>query len=117
MTEISKEHLNYSDGYFMPHHAVIKKDSLTCKCRVVFDSSCKTSTGLSLNDVQLVGPTLQQDVFSILVRFRQYSYVMTSDVSKMYRQILINREHHKYQRILWRESPNDDLKIYDVCFN
>lgn len=32
------------------HHAVIKLDSLTTKCRVVFDGSGKDSTGVSLND-------------------------------------------------------------------
>ena len=108
------ENFNYSDGYFLPHHAVLKKESLTTKCRVVFDSSAKTSSGLSLNDVQFIGPTLQQDVFSILARFRTYKYVMTGDISKMYRQILINKEQRKYQRILWRAEPGEKQKIFEI---
>ncbi|XP_053686424.1 uncharacterized protein LOC128735965 [Sabethes cyaneus] len=35
--------------YYMPHHAVLKPDSTTTKLRVVFDGSCRTSTGVSLN--------------------------------------------------------------------
>lgn len=108
------EKVSYVEGYFMPHHSVIKEDSLTTKCRVVFDSSAKTSSGLSLNDVQRVGPNLQQDVFSILVRFRRYKYVMTGDVSKMFRQILVNDKYRKYQRIIWRPDPLEILKIFEI---
>jgi len=32
----------------------------------VFDGSAKTSKGLSLNDILQVGPTVQQDLYSIV---------------------------------------------------
>lgn len=47
---------------------MLKESSSTTKLRVVFDASCKTSTGVSLNDKQLTGPTLQDDLFSIVGR-------------------------------------------------
>lgn len=43
--------LKASTGFYLPHHAVIKQESLTSKIRVVFDGSAKTSTGILLNDV------------------------------------------------------------------
>ncbi|XP_050293693.1 uncharacterized protein LOC126734196 [Anthonomus grandis grandis] len=104
---------NY-EGYFLPHHAVLKTTSVTTKCRVVFDSSCKTNNNLSLNDVQYVGPTLQHDIFSILSRFRLHKYVMTADVSKMFRQILIAPEQRKYQKIFWRANNNEELKVFSL---
>ncbi|XP_011858863.1 PREDICTED: uncharacterized protein LOC105556386 [Vollenhovia emeryi] len=52
--------------YYLPHHAVFKHTSTTTKLRVVFDASCKTESGRSLNDALLVGPIIQQDLFSIL---------------------------------------------------
>ncbi|XP_076659997.1 uncharacterized protein LOC143363272 [Halictus rubicundus] len=66
------------DGYYLPHHGVIKGNSLTTKLRVVFDASCKTST----------------------------------DIAKMYRQIEIDPDDCKYQKILWRETSDQPIKTY-----
>lgn len=45
-----------NSSYYMPHHAVIKEESVTTKLRVVFDASATSSSGLSLNDALMVGP-------------------------------------------------------------
>lgn len=101
-------------NYFLPHHGVIKEDSLTTKLRVVFDGSAKASNNISLNDIQLVGPTIQPDLFSILIRFRQCMYTVCADIEKMYRQVLVRPEDRVYQQILWREKPTDELKTYQL---
>lgn len=80
--------------------------------RVVFDGSAKKSSGLSLNDVLKVGPCVQDDLFSILVRFRQYDVVITSDIAKMYCQINILPQQRDLQRILWRPNANSELDHY-----
>ena len=90
--------------YYLPHHAVLKESSTTTKLRVVFDGSAKTTTGTSLNDVMLTGPTLQQDLLSILLRWRKHKYVHTADIEKMFRQIVVDEDDQNYQRILWRKS-------------
>ncbi|XP_011169968.1 uncharacterized protein LOC105202970 [Solenopsis invicta] len=89
---------------YIPHHAVVKVTSTTTKVRVVFDASCKTSSGKSLNDILSVGPTIQNSLFDIMLRFRQHSYVITGDIHKMYRQILLNVDQRDLQRILWRTT-------------
>lgn len=88
-------------GYFLAHHAVLKSLSLTTKLRVVFDASAKSSKGISLNDHLLVGPTIQDKLFVHLLRFRTYVYVLTADIEKMYRQILVHPDDRRYQRIFW----------------
>ncbi|CAH1977156.1 unnamed protein product [Acanthoscelides obtectus] len=108
------DRLEVDRGYYLPHHAVIKSSSITTKCRVVFDASAKTTSDLSLNDTQFVGPKLQDDLFDILVRFRKHKLVMTGDVSKMYRRIWITEEQRLYQKILWRFDSTKDIKCYKL---
>lgn len=38
------------DRYVLPHHCVIKENSDSTRLIVVYDTSCKSSTGVSLND-------------------------------------------------------------------
>lgn len=92
------------DGYYMPHHAVFKDSSDTTKLRVVFDASAKADNGVSLNDLLLIGPTIQDKLFAQLIRFRTYKYVITADIKKMYLQILVHADDRCYQRILWRRN-------------
>ncbi|XP_011859379.1 PREDICTED: uncharacterized protein LOC105556878 [Vollenhovia emeryi] len=92
------------DGYYMPHHAVIKESSNTTKVRVVFDASAESSNGVSLNDMLMIGPTVQDKLFSHVIRFRTYKYVITADIEKMYRQVRLHADDQRYQRILWRRA-------------
>lgn len=101
-----------SPYYFLPHHGVFRENSTTTKLRVVFDASAKTTSGQSLNDIQTIGPSLHNDIFAILLRFRQYTYIACADVEKMYRQILIQPDQQYLQLILWRENPLDALGVY-----
>ncbi|XP_051167315.1 uncharacterized protein LOC127285377 [Leptopilina boulardi] len=100
------------DGFYLPHHAVLKQDSITTKTRVVFDGSAKTTSGISLNDTMLIGPTIQEDLFSIILRFRSFRYAMTADIEQMYRQVLIHENDIKFQKFLWREHVNEPIKVY-----
>lgn len=103
-----------NDGYFIPHHGIFKKNVSDSKIRVVFDGSAKTDSGLSLNDVQYVGPALLNDIFSILLNFRMHHYAMTADITKMYRMINIALEQRKYQKIFWRSDISEPLRIYQL---
>lgn len=88
--------------YFLPHHCVVRQDSLTTKLRVVFDASMKTVSGYSLNDIMPKGFTMQPDLFDILCRFRTYRFIFITDIEKMYRQVLIQESDRFLQNILWR---------------
>ncbi|XP_076392699.1 uncharacterized protein LOC143265299 [Megachile rotundata] len=105
---------NSNSCYYLPHHAVFKSSSTTTKIRVVFDGSAKTSSGLSLNDAQLVGPTVQSDLVTILIRFRKHRIVLSADIEKMYRQVLVASADRKYQRILWRSTDSEPIKTYEL---
>ncbi|XP_055633678.1 uncharacterized protein LOC129774015 [Toxorhynchites rutilus septentrionalis] len=99
--------------YYLPHHAVLKPSSTTTKVRVVFDGTAKSSTNY-LNDVLKVGPTVQSDLFLIVLRFRKYRYAFTADVCKMYRQIRVDERQTCFQRIFWRDKPTESLRVLEL---
>jgi len=76
--------------YVLPHHAVLRQDSSTTKLPVVFDASAKSSTRVSLNNILMVGPTVQQDHILTLLSFRLYRHTLTADITKMYRQLILD---------------------------
>jgi len=39
---------------------------------------------------------------------------MTADIAKMYRQVFIDQSQRSLQRIFWRESPQEDLKTFEL---
>ncbi|XP_072944068.1 uncharacterized protein [Epargyreus clarus] len=101
-------------NYFLPHHGVMRESSSTTKLRTVFDASAKTTSGVSLNDIMMVGPTVQDDLLSILLRFRQHRYVVSGDIEKMYRAIAITLEQRSLQRVIFRADPSKPLKTYTL---
>lgn len=94
------------DGYHIPHHPITKR------FRVVFDAGCPSTNGLSVNDIQLSGPNLQEELPIILIRFRMHRYVLSADIKKMFRQIKMSAEHLKYHKIFWRFHRNEPIKEY-----
>jgi len=103
-----------SQCVFVPHHPVIREGSSTTHLRVVFNASSITSNGTSLNDHMLTGPKLQTDLAAVILRWRQYRYVCSADIAKMYRQILVDPRDTDYQRILWCDDEHDSGREYQL---
>lgn len=100
------------EGFYFPHHGVQKISSATTKLRVVSDGSARAGTSKSLNDLLLTGPTIQEKIFVQLIKFRIHKIVMTADIEKMYRQILVHEDDRKYQRLLWRDT--NDISTFQL---
>ncbi|XP_034827793.2 uncharacterized protein [Maniola hyperantus] len=98
--------------YFMPHHGVFRENHSSTRLRVVYDAGAVSSSGISYNDLQLVGPPIQGDLISIILRFRQHRYVACADIEKMYRQCLVDETQRDLQLILWRDEPTQPLGVY-----
>nr|XP_013190094.1 unnamed protein product [Amyelois transitella] len=99
---------------YLPHHAVVRNDKSTSKVRVVFNASSPNNKGVSLNDTLMVGPTLQADLRHIIMRWRLHPIALVADIIKMYRQVRINENDAIYQRIVWRNKPEDEIKDYEL---
>ncbi|XP_045463773.1 uncharacterized protein LOC123673333 [Harmonia axyridis] len=79
----SFDHPRY-EPYYIPHHSVHRPDDPATKIRVVFNASCASANGKSLNDLLLTGPKLQADISTLLLRFRLHQFVFTADIRQMY---------------------------------
>ncbi|GFW55680.1 uncharacterized protein TNCV_120641 [Trichonephila clavipes] len=112
MELVPDSEINNIKSLYLPHHGVVRDTSCTTKLRVVFDASSKTSSGLSLNDLLMVGPRVQPELFPILIQFRIFSVAICADVEKMFRQIKVHEEDVDWQRILWRDSPTEPIREY-----
>ncbi|GFR07883.1 hypothetical protein TNCT_579861 [Trichonephila clavata] len=56
---------------------------------MVFNASCPMSNGRSLKSLQANDGITQDELFSIIIRFRKQPISITADIEKMYRMILI----------------------------
>ena len=86
--------------FYIPHHAVAKHHD---KIRVVFDCASKCND-ISLNNLCLQGPNLTSKIFDILIRFRQFLYAVTADITAMYNQVRIPPSDRDALRFLWTDG-------------
>ena len=101
-----------SDNFFLPHHGVWKEASSTTKLRTVFNGSSKFRTGESLNDLLYSGPNLLTHPVDLVCSVRKYKIALSADVEKMFRQIGVDKRDRKFQTILWRSNPSDEIGMY-----
>ena len=98
--------------YYLPMHAVFKESSTSTKIRVVFDGSAATTSGISLNQSLLAGPTIQPTLNNILLKFRCYPIALNADITKMYREVKLSTQDKDLHRFIWRASPNLPITDY-----
>ena len=102
ISEVGKTH-------YIPHHAVIRKNALSTKLRVVFDASSRPDKNSpSLNDCLKVGPPLTPTIFEILIRFRENKIGLVSDIEKAFLNISVDPEDRNCLRFLWVDSVDKE---------
>nr|XP_034828792.1 uncharacterized protein LOC117986080 [Maniola hyperantus] len=114
MSLIKGEDIENPKSVYLPHHAVVREDKDTTKVRVVYNASSKGVNNVSLNDDLLVGPKLQQDLRHLLMRWRKFRVCIIADLVKMYRQVRVTEEDANYQRILWRNNPDEPIQHFKL---
>ncbi|CAH2090123.1 unnamed protein product [Euphydryas editha] len=80
---------NRSDAVYLPHHAVVRRDKLTTKA----------------------------DLRHIVMRWRQHPICLAADILKMYRQIKVAQSDVDFQRIIWREDPDQEIEDFRLLTN
>ncbi len=101
------------DVFYLPVHKEHRSTvQLRTKIRAVFDASAKSTTGVSLNDTLLVGPTVHPPLIDVLLQFRLHKIAITADVSKMYRAIELAQPDRDLHRFVWRSKSDNTLVDY-----
>lgn len=60
-------------------------------------------------------PSLQPELRHLLMRWRLKPICLVADVVNMYRQVKVaDQDNNYYQRILWRENYQDEIKDYKL---
>ena len=98
--------------YYLPMHCVSKQSSTSTKLRVVFDGSATSTSGISLNQSLMIGPTLHPTLDKILLKFQAYPVAITADISKMYREVELAVPDRDFHRFLWRSTPQQEIQDY-----
>ncbi|GFY16327.1 uncharacterized protein TNCV_2349721 [Trichonephila clavipes] len=82
-------------SFYMPHHGVYRPEKSTTKLRAVFNAPSPSKSGKSLNSIQFNGGLVQEDVFSIMVRFRKHK--------RANKNVRVNYSHLRHS---WRTLSN-----------
>lgn len=102
------EDAHTSPGWYLPIFAVTGK-----KTRLVIDAAA-TFKGYSLNNQLLAGPDLNEPLWDIWYRFREWPVAVCADISEMFHQILVRMEDQRYQRFFWRFDKKEEIVTFEM---
>ena len=82
--QLSKQELEEYNGpiHYISHHEVLRPESKSTPVRIVFNSSA-VFRGHRLNDYWMKGPDLLNNLFGVVLRFREYEVAFIGDISKI----------------------------------
>ena len=80
-------------GWYINHFPVLRPGKST-SCRIVWNSAA-VYKGVSLNDGLFKGPDLLNNLFCVLLAWRQHAIAITGDIRKMFNQIQLASDDRK----------------------
>ncbi|KAL3977608.1 alcohol-forming fatty acyl-CoA reductase [Sarotherodon galilaeus] len=110
-TEVAPPLREDEECWFLPSFGVYHPQKPN-QIRVVFDSSAQYC-GVSLNDVPLTGPDLNNSLLGVLLRFRRERVTMLADIQQMFHCFLVHERHRNFLRFLWYEDNDLSKAVID----
>ena len=92
--------------HYVAHHAVLCPEKKTTRIRIVFNSSA-SFRGHSLNDYWYKGPDLLNNLFGVVLQFRENAVAVCGDITKMYHMVAIPSVDQHVHRFLWRNFETE----------
>ncbi|KAI3352353.1 hypothetical protein L3Q82_005321 [Scortum barcoo] len=128
--QMQEQYVEFMEGIFSNGHAEVApplKQGEECwylptfgvyhpqkpnKIRVVFDSSAQYS-GVSLNNVLLSGPDLNNSLIGVLLRFRKETVAIMADIQQMFHCFMVREDHRNYLRFLWHKDNDVNKEVIE----
>jgi hypothetical protein len=105
--KLEEKEINYNGHiHYIAHHSVVKSQSKSTPIIIVFNSSSVYQCQC-LNDYWLKGPDLLNNLFGVILRFRENKVALNAYISKMYHRVLIPLEDQHVHRFLWRNMERN----------
>ena len=100
---------NTSVGHhFLPHFAVLRPHHKTTPLRVVFAANAGK---VSLNSTLMEGPSLLNDLTTLLRQFRTRKFAMTGDLRKAFNSLEIHEEDRRHLQFFWYNDQGE-LRVF-----
>lgn len=109
--ELSPPLSENEERWYLPTFGVYHPKKLK-KIRVLFDSSAQYNS-VSLNDVLLTGPDLNNTLLGVLICFRREAIAFTADIEQMFYCFLVREEDCNFLRFLWFQDNDFSNTIVD----
>ena len=89
---------------FILWRAIWNGNSISTPCRIVFDASQPTSSGVSLNDILAKGKNNMNKLVEIVICWSSHKAAFHTDIKKMYNSVQLREEHWCLQRYIWQNE-------------
>ena len=101
--KLSNEKIDHYEGpvHYISHNAVICPEKRSTPVPIVFNSSSVFQEN-RLNDYWKKRPDILNNLFGVVLRFREKEVAISGDISKMYHRVLIPEKDQHVHRFLWR---------------
>ncbi|GFY56911.1 integrase catalytic domain-containing protein [Trichonephila inaurata madagascariensis] len=111
----SCDSLSDSQGFYLPHHAVIHSDKPTSRIRIVFDGSAHEDGHLSLNQSLYTGPNLPPNILEFLLCIPKSPVAFTADVKSAFLQIELDLRDRDFMFLLQGvETESSETSAIDL---
>ncbi|GFY61026.1 uncharacterized protein TNIN_442461 [Trichonephila inaurata madagascariensis] len=104
----SCDSLSESQGFYLPHHAVIRGDKTTSRIQIVFDGSAHEDGYSSLNQSLYTGPNLHPNILELLFCFQKNPVAFTADVKSDFLQIESDLRDRDFTCFFWTDNLNNE---------
>ncbi|KAK7882975.1 hypothetical protein WMY93_029149 [Mugilogobius chulae] len=109
--EVAPPLQEHEERWYLPLFGVYHPRKLN-NIRVVFDSSAQYE-GLSLNDVLLTGPDLNNALVGVLLRFRKEGIAVTADIKQMFHCFHVRDNDRNFLRFFWFKNNDQNQEVIE----